>query len=120
ALREVEEEKKETFASKLQAAIDSAEARQAEQETAQKAVSAREAERSDFLIRQVLAQDRARKAMDAMAAVERLRNPVTDSADSATQDVDMVESKDSQTAVEPSKVEPPMGDLLRHATELGA
>ncbi|CAE7237537.1 unnamed protein product [Symbiodinium microadriaticum] len=88
AIREVQEEKKETSARNLQAAVDCVEARQADEKAASTALAAHEAERSNFLVHQVLAQDRARKVSTAMAAVERLSNPAP-VAHSTAQDVEM-------------------------------
>ncbi|CAE7674237.1 unnamed protein product, partial [Symbiodinium necroappetens] len=97
------------------------------------------AERSNFLVHQVLAQDRARKVSTAMAAVERLSNPAPDAHSTAqdvemeqvsgeakiaaesTEDIDMPQvSKDLKTAAGSPKVDVSRGELPRHATELGA
>ncbi|CAE7942192.1 cypB, partial [Symbiodinium sp. KB8] len=115
------------------------EARQADEKAASTALAAHEAERSNFLVHQVLAQDRARKVSTAMAAVERLSNPAPVAHSTAqdvemeqlsgeakiaaesTEDIDMPQvSKDLKTAAGAPKVEVSRGELPRHATELGA
>jgi len=129
AIREVQEEKKETAARNLQAAVDCVEAREADEKAASSTLATREAERSNFLVHQVLAQDRARKVSAAMAAVERLSNPAPEAPSTAqakivaesTEDVDMEQvSRDLKTAAGSPKVDVSRAELPRHATELGA
>jgi len=75
ALKEVEEERAVIAQTAVAAATQAKEAATSAADAAKAAVGEREADRSQHLMKQVLATDRAEKADAAVAAVERLLNP---------------------------------------------
>jgi len=76
ALMEVEEERQQAASNAVQEAEAVTEAKKAAEADARKLVATREAERSNFLVMQTLAEEKLNRAQQALAALEKLQEGV--------------------------------------------
>ncbi|CAE8662177.1 unnamed protein product [Polarella glacialis] len=113
ALREVEEEREAAAAAALSHAVETVDVRWSEEQAAEQALEERHADRSNYLVLQVLAQDSILTVDAAAAAVERLSNPTAQEVLQVA-DVEMTPVDEAAPESKVAMVEPAMGDVMVH------